>query len=79
MQSGYGCTRGTPPSRSVDDWLVRPTERGRAAERVIGATSARVDAMLTERLGTDAFESFCAGLLTLAERRTSHGHPGDHD
>jgi DNA-binding MarR family transcriptional regulator len=58
--------------------IVRPTERGRAAERVIGETSARVDAMLTERLGADGFESFCAGLLTLAERRKSHGHPG-HD
>jgi hypothetical protein len=58
---------------------VRPTERGRAAERVVSDGAARVDAMLRERLGAGGFESFRAGLLVLAERRKAHGHLDDGD
>jgi DNA-binding MarR family transcriptional regulator len=76
IMRGYLERAAAPPT---DGHIVRPTERGRAAERVISETSARVDAMLRERLGADGFDSFCTGLLALAERRKSHGHPGDED
>jgi DNA-binding MarR family transcriptional regulator len=56
--------------------LVRPTERGRAAERITSETSSRIDARLRERLGTEGFASFCDGLLALAELH-AHGHGHD--
>lgn len=58
--------------------VVRPTERGRAAERIGSETSSRVDAGLRERLGAEGFASFCAGLLALAEMR-AHAHLHDED
>jgi DNA-binding MarR family transcriptional regulator len=58
--------------------VLRPTERGRAAERITSETSSRIDARLMERLGADGFASFREGLLALAELR-AHGHGHGHD
>jgi DNA-binding MarR family transcriptional regulator len=57
--------------------VVRPTERGRAADRIGSEAAARVDGRLRERLGADGFESFCDGLRALAELRAEFGHLAD--
>lgn len=65
---GYLERSAAPEDGSRPD--VSPTVRGRAAQRVTAEASARVNAMLQQRLGAEGFAAFQDGLLALAELRT---------
>ncbi|HXW44224.1 MAG TPA: MarR family winged helix-turn-helix transcriptional regulator, partial [Streptosporangiaceae bacterium] len=59
VMRGY-LERGAPPAGGGLAPVV-PTVRGRAAEQIMAEASARIDALLQERLGADGFEAFQDG------------------